>query len=515
MADDINLKSIIGPKPYRQLVFDQQSGKPIDYRDLLKNRISPEGTDSGTSSQTTIDSNAANSSSTTTNIYNPLLATLSVTGSLFGAFGDGADGDLSLGSNTEIALQDASVVKHYNNLTLNGYTLSIAEGQSMAVIFVNGTLSLGTNGVIKHSGNPYHTLNKTSTQLYGVPAAGVPGGLGGAGGKPGGLLLVFARTITGSGTIHTDGAAGLTGANTIVDAGGGNFGGLAGTSGLRATNLWGRNITQTGLTYPTAAPSTSTGGAGGLPETSVGSAPNYDYFSVWYRNPAHLLSFTNTYLAGDSAPSSIETSNAVPHLFCHGTGGQSGGAASGGSTRAASHSGGGGGGGAGGTFFQSKFGGAGGAGGSGGSGYDDQNAPFTSWYNSTGGGGGGGGGTGGICIVRCAANSTTALVVRSSGGAGGPGAAGALVLGGLADAGTAGATWGNGGGSGGGGAGGIALYDGPSSAGLSVLAAGGVAGAVGVPASAGGGSGGDGVAGSAGATGYAYNCSYTFSIALV
>lgn len=106
-------------------------------------------------------------------------------------FLSGSDGDATISSNQAIPRQ----VMFYNNLTINsGITLSTIAG-SPCVIFVKGTLAL--NGNISADGN-------------GKAAAAGSAGQG-AGGNGGGILLIFAKNITGSGKISANGADGGNG----------------------------------------------------------------------------------------------------------------------------------------------------------------------------------------------------------------------------------------------------------------------------------------------------------------
>ena len=508
--EEINLKSIIGQKPYRQMVYDQQQGKPVDYRDLLKNKINPEGGDSGGSiSQTVLDSQAAGSSSTTTSIYNPATVvstgTITFTGGAHAIFGSGRDGAKTLSGDESFALQDFSIIKNYTDLTLNGYTLSTSLGQACCVIFVSGTLSLGSGGIIKHSGNTYQHATGSSADHYATDAIGSIAG--GSGQPEGGCLWVFARKITGSGTISANGVAGGAGETMDFSGGAVSPGVLPGKTYAR---IMGQLLNQSGagVVAPTVS-ATLAGKAGGV----CGLRTN-NTTEIWYQNgllwiepwprALHQDSTDNTdAVSWESSTTSGKNDGRFTHLFT----GQAGASGGYGGTAGAPFGLGGAGGGAGGAGVVGIDGGSGGAGGTAPGGTADVSDPADVGC----GGGGGGGGAGGVCMVRCAQNETTQLYIQANGGAGGN--AGACASRGSSDTGSASA---GGSGGGGGGAGGFCGYEGPAGTSTTVTADGGTggSGAAGASVGTGGVDGGPGAAGEDGDDGYCFDGRYTISVVI-
>ena len=113
-------------------------------------------------------------------------------------YGTAADSTVTYSSTTDLG---ADNFKQYNDLTINaGVVLS---GNFPFIVFVRGTLTL--NG----------TISANTDQ-----GGGAGGGGGGAGGAAAGTVFVFARNITGTGTIRANGAVGSAGgAPTAATAG--------------------------------------------------------------------------------------------------------------------------------------------------------------------------------------------------------------------------------------------------------------------------------------------------------
>jgi len=101
-------------------------------------------------------------------------------------FGDGSDGDVTISSNTDLGSNN---IKNYKNLTINaGVTL---QGNSGMVIKVKNTLTfVNATSIIHVNGKATSTTS--------------------SGGKAGGGIFIFARTILGNGTIQSNGTDGTS-----------------------------------------------------------------------------------------------------------------------------------------------------------------------------------------------------------------------------------------------------------------------------------------------------------------
>src|SRR5882672_98003 len=290
-------------------------------------------------------------------------------------YGDGADGSLTLGSNT--TLGTTANVKRYTTLDLAGFTLD--GSADWLVIYVQGTLTLG-GGTIKGSLN----------------TSGTSGGTGGSGRGAGGnaaitrsSVWVYANTITGTGTIHSNADTASNGANGSSPTS--NISGAAGGTG--STSLWafGENLVATGA-----------GAGGGASQTAGGTAG-----TAGGGLTARIFQDLVRYLGVSGGSNSNGASAANQRSFIPQTA-SAGGSGSARNTAAVGSKACGGGGGAGGAYP-----GAGaGAGGAGGTGTD----------NTTGGGGGGGGGGGSGCVAFVMTESApSTLTVSANGGGGGNG----------------------------------------------------------------------------------------------
>lgn len=134
------------------------------------------------------------------------------------------DGDTTISVNTNLDVP----IKYYNNLTINnGVTLTC--NKPLTIIFVKGTLTL--NGTISAVGK---------------------GGVGGSkftgvfGGNGGGIVIVYVKQLTGTGTINVSGTNGANGSMPATSASAQTDGGFCG------------DVCAAG-----ASPSSSTGGLGG------------------------------------------------------------------------------------------------------------------------------------------------------------------------------------------------------------------------------------------------------------
>jgi len=329
-------------------------------------------------------------------------------------YGAGQDGALSLGGNTTLAAGDC--IRQFTDLSLNGFTLTITSTDTYLIIYVSGTLSLGSGGVIK---------GVTASTGGGGGSGGNASTNGGAGGSTLTSILIFAKAITGSGTISAEGVSGVNGGN--ADTGGANANGNGGTAGDANVRVFGTAITgggagagggskQTVANTPPATGAAGVAGAGGTTfvDTTRKNIIN-DLNQVIFRNDFSSLTGSGSPRCWNGAP---------------GGGGGGGGHASVGA--GATHVAGAGGGGGGASFIAS--------GGAGGKGGDVGAAGTQATDNQGGGGGGGGGGSGGLVIVW-SDSVPSGLIVSANGGNGGNG-------------GNASGAGGNGGGAGGGGGGG-------------------------------------------------------------
>ena len=308
-------------------------------------------------------------------------------------FGDGSDGDVTLGSNTTLTRD-----MFYNNLDLSTFTLSTAGFR----VFVADTLS--GSGKIERNGNA-GTAGGSAANTQG--SAGGSAGSGGAplsgGYLPGSVAGVNGRagqtTVSNNGVNGTAGLAGTADTNTI----GGN--GAAGGAGGAGGNGGGFN-------GGTAGAAGAAGAATGLAVNS-GGARNLSNIIPWRAFPdgASPVGFKGNAGGGGGGGSGSGTNDgtvAAPP----GSGGSGGSGSNGGTILVCAKT-------MTGTFTIEAKGGAGGNGGNAGT-----LAQPPSNNGGSGGGGGGAGGSGGVVgLVYHEATGWSGSVVVT-GGAGGTGGTG-------------------------------------------------------------------------------------------
>ncbi len=347
-------------------------------------------------------------------------------------FGDGSDGSITLVADTTRAA-NANVVRA-SAINLAGYTWRANAADDAFVIYCSGTLTLAGG-----------TITADNLGVAGGTAgtASNGGGAGGAGGASVGSVWVFAKAISGTGTISGKGNNGANGADGTAytgTAGGGN----GGNGNVLGARVFGDAPTTACILAGGGAAAGGTAGDGGTGTHRVLFADILKYIGA----SGHELS-------GNNEREFIGTAG----------GGGGGGAAS---VNGDAYAGAGGGGGG----FTSTTSDAGGDGGTG--------IQAGSNSNHTNGGGGGGGASGCLAFVFTL-SASSGLTVTAAGGDGGNG-------------GSAGVANGSGGAAGGGGEGGVAILICQPSSGATVTAAGG---STGTP----GGGLGDGSTGNAGANG--------------
>lgn len=390
-----------------------------------------------------------------TNISTTLLQAIQQSG-FYEWFGTGADSSLTLGSNTTLAA--ATNIKHFTTLTLSTFTLDHNAADFGLVIYCQTSLTSSAGGAI--------VSDKIGGGGTSGAAAGANAGAGGAGGGASGFIYVYAKKITGTGSIG-GGVVGTAGGNAVAGANGSNSGGSAGGAASAKNKQWlDQNDSNTaaqaagGGNNGGAAAAGGAGGTATTPTAAQVTATANDYLR--YIHIGGLF---------DSAQAVVAPPDSRQNTAPPGSGG-GGGAITNNTISSTANGGAGGGGGA--------YVGAGGAGGNGGTSANATN-------NSSGGGGGGGGGGASVTVVVTTSLSST-WTIKADGGTGGAG-------------GNGNGASGNGAGGGGGGSGGICVLINPSGSGVTPTAAGGAGGAQGTGT-------GNGVAGNAGANGKAHNVAY-------
>lgn len=355
-----------------------------------------------------------------------------------GLYGSGDDGSPSspLGANTTLSAGD--FVVRFANLDLNGFSLTGNSADESMTLYVSGTLTMNSGSIVS-SGEGTN------------PAGGVGGGAagdGGIGSERKRVVFLYANTISGTGTVRSNGQ----------DGGNGNAGGTS-TSTVNGLSGGGTNAIEM---FNIQNGQSDFGGSGSFAQFggSANTAPN-----VSGRTRSLARDLMRWFYLRQPADSVI-TSERGRDFFGAGGPGGGGGADRNGAITA----GGGGGGGSGGSYL-----GVGGTGGAGGAGIGA--------VGGAGGGGGGGAGSGGTIYVVANAQSGGTLTIQVNGGSGGNGGGG-----GNSNA-------GNGAG-GGGGSGGLATFVGPTGATVSMSSTGGSGGSAGV----GGNSGAAGTSGASGLT---------------
>lgn len=214
-----------------------------------------------------------------------LLASSVVTTPMKLFFGTGADGSVTISSNTTLTRD-----MHYTNLTINSSIVLSTGGYR---IYVSGTLT--NNGTIRNNGS-----NGSGTTAGAGGAAGSLGGgkngatgttngttIGGAGGGGGGTVWIAANTISVEGTIEAKGgnganasyvggttnnsvgSAGSSSAKTLITSGAGGNGGAGSSSGggsggtITTTTMDTQNPLFMIFQVDTVSMVSLTGGAGG------------------------------------------------------------------------------------------------------------------------------------------------------------------------------------------------------------------------------------------------------------
>ena len=295
-------------------------------------------------------------------------------------FGTGADGDVTISSNTSLARD-----MYYNNLTIAaGFTLNPAGYR----IFVKNILTIQATGAIDRTGNAGAQSNAGGGSTNGAAAAA------------GGTALA-AGTIEG-GIAGAAGGAGSNGGNSGSSNGGGGTQAPAISNTIGTVGAPGGN----GGKGQQQAGTVGNGGTGAIAGT-ITAAKEFPYvYSVAFRLATWLTSTTFTRLFSSQGGS--------------GGGGGSGGAGNG-STGGGGGAGGGGGGSGGIIAIYARYivnagtiSAIGGAGGAGGNGAGAGGA-------TGGGGGGGGGGSGGIIVLVYQLLTNTGTISVAGGAAGAAG----------------------------------------------------------------------------------------------
>lgn len=169
---------------------------------------------------------------------NPSQFASSTYGIMAGFFGNGADGNVTISSNTTLTRD-----MNYNNLTIDStFSLTTAGYR----VYVKGILT--NNGTIRNNGSNASAGTGGAGGLAGTLLGGGAGGnaggaASGGGGGGGGTCFVFARTVAVQGTIQaiggngaaatgasvgSNGAAGTGITRTLIQSGSGGAGGGAG-----------------------------------------------------------------------------------------------------------------------------------------------------------------------------------------------------------------------------------------------------------------------------------------------
>ncbi len=409
----------------------------------------------GSHKLTSVTDPASAQDAATKNYVDTVVAAVQSTAGIFW-YGSGVDGALSLAGDTVLAAN--ACIKQYSSITLNGFTLSSDTSQSYTLLYCSGTCAFGTNGVICEF--------LASTTGAGGTAATGDSNAGGAGGGFRFAIFLYAKTITGTGTVTCAGSNGGNGANSVTCTVASNGGaGGAGTS----TNLvrmlgvvasGGTPAAGAGGTRTATPPNSAAAGAAGtLTISATAASHRSDLLQLLFRNDTSALN-----------------SGGAPRCW-NGSGAAGGGGGSG-NIAGASNACAGGGGGGGAAGLGGSVGGAGGASG---------NTANATNENAGGGGGGGGGGSGGLALVWTHSAPST-LTVSAKGGDGGNGGNARGAAGGH-----------SGGGGGGSGGGGVSVLIAQSGNTATNTANGGTAGTGGNGVNAGaagaaGGTGGNGVA---------------------
>lgn len=261
------------------------------------------------------------------------------------AFGNGADGDVTISVNTSLTRD-----MYYNNLTINN---AIVLSPSQYRVYVKNTLT--NNGIIRANGNAGSAGQTGANDGFNTAAGGGAGG-GGASGCP---VVIIARSIINTGTIESNGGAGgaggrganataiggslagsAGGAGGVVTSAGTLPGNVAGSAGGSGASVGGAATAGTavstlinacgvaGLTGGTGG----TGGSGGSSGAAGGSAgavteslikPNTVF---WGSLMSTIIGATTAFLNGSNSGSGGGGGGAQPTAGSGGGGGGAGGA---------------------------------------------------------------------------------------------------------------------------------------------------------------------------------------------
>jgi hypothetical protein len=218
------------------------------------------------------------------------VAATTAIGTLVGRVADGTPGvskTYVIGASSEAGAAQVpdSVLNDLENL-IQGWNWDISGGFKRIEGGSDGDAGVdvaGSTGASGSSGNPGNPGNPaTGTVPLGNPGnPGNPGtaggtgntgatGLGGDGGIGGGLVLIVAKTISGSGTIVSQGVPGASGATGA--AGSTGTGGTSGTDGTAGTD----GALNPG-TYVAGDPAAYTAGSGGNPTPPNPYTPEHHY----------------------------------------------------------------------------------------------------------------------------------------------------------------------------------------------------------------------------------------------
>ena len=163
-------------------------------------------------------------------------------------YGSGADGNVTISANTVLSRD-----MNYGTLVVNAGVTLDTKGFIVSCkvsLTNNGTITdnysggLGGRGGVNagvgyYGGSPFRALAGTG----GKGGWGYYTGTGGTGGKGGGLVIIYARTLTNNGLIH---ANGFDAVDDVVAPGFSGSGGDAGTVLLFRENITLGTVTATG-----------------------------------------------------------------------------------------------------------------------------------------------------------------------------------------------------------------------------------------------------------------------------
>lgn len=296
------------------------------------------------------------------------------------SFGLGSDGSSTLVADTVITDWSGNFpCLYFTTLNLSTFTLTTTSSDLRWRIYCS--VELTANG-----GEIFAQFYATGGVVTGGAASG-GGGKGGDSGLRGSFLQVYAKEITGTGTISCNGQAAQNGANATVATTTGN--GAQGTVGTNTCTFRSVLVTGGSATQGGGGVGTGAGGAAG-----GGGSSSTEQNLALMRNPQQWFvecEFVNSPTTG----------------YMNTLGGEPDGSAAGGRNTGAQGAGGGGSGGGSLAYFGTNAAGSAGASG-------------TAGAAGAGGGAGGGGGSGGLLTV-VALKCPSTWLFRANGGAGGAG----------------------------------------------------------------------------------------------